>query len=78
MKTKTKKKNLGRVYFQLNYVVDLDNQNMVEHAKTALWEDIMSMFKYNEIHNCIGVKKDSKAKEKDIPEFLLDDGDYMD
>lgn len=75
---KTKKKNLGKVYFELEYVVDLDNPDMVQHAKTALWEDIMSMFKYDEIHNCIGVKEDKKAKEKDIPEFLLDDGDYLD
>lgn len=78
MKTKTKKKNLGRVYFELDYVVDLDNPHMVEHAKQCIYEDVMTAYKYDEVQNYISVKEDKKAKAKDIPEFLLDDGDYMD
>ena len=61
---------LGRVYFNLSYVVDMDDQEMVEQAKEAIYEDIMSALKYNEIDSYIDLKLDKKAKVKDIPEFL--------
>lgn len=72
-----KTKKLGRVYFELNYVVDLNDPGMVDHARTCLYEDIMSMLKYDEIYNCIGVREDETAKEEDIPEFLLDTGEFV-
>lgn len=61
---------LGRVYFNLSYVVDMNNQEMVEQAKEAIYEDIMSALKYNEIDSYIELKLDKKAKAKDIPDFL--------
>lgn len=69
-----KTKKLGRVYIELDYVVDLEDQNMVDHARTCIYEDICSMIKYDEIFNCIGVREDKDAKEEDIPEFLLNGG----
>ena len=68
-----KTKKLGRVYFELNYVVDLNDLGMVDHARTSLYEDIMSMLKYDEIYNCIEVREDETAKEEDIPGFFLED-----
>lgn len=64
------KVKLGRVYFNLSYVVDMNNQEMVEQAKETIYEDIMSALKYNEIDSYIDLKLDKKAKVKDIPEFL--------
>lgn len=65
------KKRLGRVYLELEYVVDLDDENMVERAKTCFYENFMSLVKYDEVFNRIGVREDKDAKEEDIPEFLL-------
>jgi hypothetical protein len=63
---------LGKVKIQLEYVVDLDNQDMVDYAKIAIYEDVMNAIKYDEIHNYIEVIEDKTAKESDIPEFLIE------
>lgn len=70
MKTK---KRLGKVYLNIEYVVDLDNESMVDHAKDAVYEDFMSAYKFDEIHHWIKVKEDKRLKEDDIPEFLLEE-----
>lgn len=64
-------KKLGRVYFNLSYVVDMNNLEMVENAREAIYEDIMSAIKYGEVNSYIAMKSDKKARVKDIPEFLL-------
>jgi hypothetical protein len=64
---------LGRVIFDLGYVVDLENQEMVDHAKDCIYEDIMSAIKYNEVHNYLEVVEAPDASEGDIPEFLIED-----
>jgi hypothetical protein len=64
------KKRYGRVLMKLSYVVDLDNQAMINEAKDCLYEDFMSIHKYNELAEWIEVKEDKTAKESDIPEFL--------
>jgi hypothetical protein len=66
-----KKPRLGRVIFDLGYVVDLDNDDMVTQAKEFVYEDIMSAFKYDEVFNYIEVVEAPDAKESEIPEFLL-------
>lgn len=64
---------LGKVIVGHGYVVDLDNQDMVDHAREALYEDIMSMVKYDEVSHCISIIKNSKGlSENDIPEFLME------
>ena len=47
---------------------------MVASAQYALYEDIMSMVKYNEIGNTIGIIGNCKGlSENDIPEFLREE-----
>jgi hypothetical protein len=62
--------NIGRVHFELEYFVDLNDESMVEHAKTCLYEDIMSLVKYNEVFDHIGVQESSEHSYEDIAEFL--------
>jgi hypothetical protein len=55
-----------------SYVVDLDNEEMVERAKTCAYEDIMNAVKYNEVGNLLSVVEDAALKAEDIPEFLTE------
>jgi hypothetical protein len=66
------KPKLGIVKFHLEYVVDLSNEEMVDHAKEAIHEDIMYMVKYNNVYNHISVEKSKFKKISDIPDFLKD------
>jgi hypothetical protein len=68
-----RKKKIGIVKLSLDYVVDLDNYDMVEHAKDALYEDIWTAIKYNEINDYISVEISKDKTEKDIPEFLKEE-----
>lgn len=61
---------LGRVIINMNYVVDLDNPQMVEEAKSSVYEDIMNAVKYNELSFYIDIVEDNTAKEGEIPEWL--------
>ena len=65
---------LGRVQITNGYVVDLDNENMVQEAKDALFEDFSnSILKYPvEFDFLIEFKEESGLTEEDIPEFLKD------
>jgi len=64
---------LGKVFIDVGYVVDLENEEMVQHAMDAIYEDVMNMVKYNELHNAIEVKDVDDANEGDIPEFLTEE-----
>jgi len=66
---------IGRVYFCLEYFVDLNDSDMVEHAKDSLWDDINSLVKHNEVYQCIGVQETPEHSYDDIPEFLRHDGE---
>ena len=59
----------------LEYVVDLDNEEMVNYAKDAMYEHIMQMVKednfYNLIEHC-ECEEDPTLTEDDIPEFLVE------
>jgi len=63
---------LGRICVDLNYIVDIDNDEMVRHATEALYEDLMQGIKYGDLVNWIRVSEDKNATEDMIPEFLLD------
>ena len=58
-----------------SYVVDLDNEEMVERAKTCAYEDIMMAVKHNEVGNIISVEEVPGLDPSDIPEFLKDEED---
>jgi len=63
---------LGRVTLDINYIVDMDNEDMVKHAIESLYEDLMQGVKYGNITDWIDVVEDKNATEDMIPEFLLD------
>jgi hypothetical protein len=63
---------LGRICVDLNYIVDIDNDEMVRHATEALYEDLMQGIKYGDLGNWIRVSEDKNATEDMIPEFLLE------
>ena len=64
---------LGRICVDLNYIVDMDNDEMVRHATEALYEDLMQGIKYGDLANWIRISEDKDAKEEMIPEFLLEE-----
>ena len=64
---------LGRVCIEHSYIVDLDNQDMVDEAKDALFTDIMSAHNYQELGQMIKVVNAPDADEGDIPEFLMEE-----
>jgi hypothetical protein len=61
---------LGRVEFKISYVVDLENENMVDEARQCVFEDVMTAVKYDEVDKNIDIVEDSTADAEDIPEFL--------
>ena len=73
-----KKMRLGKIVFDMGYVVDLDNPEMIEHAQECIYEDIMNAVKYDEISSWMEIIDAPDANEGDIPEFLLDEEDLDD
>lgn len=64
---------IGRVHFCLEYFVDLNDNDMVEHAKDSLWDDIHSLVKHEEIYQCIGVEESPEHTYEDIADFLKEE-----
>ncbi len=64
---------LGRIYLDLNYIVDMDYEDMVRHATEDIYEDLMQGIKYGDLANWIRINEDKDAKEEMIPEFLLEE-----
>jgi len=63
---------LGKVFFKIEYVIDLENSEMYEDAKEAIYEDIQEAIKNNELNSYIDFKEDSNLNEKDIHSFLIE------
>lgn len=70
------KKRLGKVQFHFEYVVDLDDKDMVHRAMELLYDDLQVIFKHDEEYNYIEVIEDDSLTEDMIPDYLLDD-DYL-
>ena len=68
---------LGRVQINVGYVVNLDNQDMVDHAKQALVQDITDACIKNtreSIDTWISIDNDSgRYREEDIQTILRED-----
>ena len=68
---------LGRVTIEHGYVVDLDNEEMVEQAICCVYEDLLQAYKSNEIEHWIGKEEADRFNpaysEDDIPDFLIED-----
>ena len=67
-----------KVTLDLYYVVRAGDDDMIQHAKECLYEDIMNIVKYDELFGAITVEDAPEAKEEDIPEFLLEDPESED
>lgn len=61
-----------RLTLDLGYVVRAGDDQMIQHAKEAFYEDIMNAVKYDELFDWIDVVDAPEATEADIPEFLLE------
>jgi hypothetical protein len=61
----------GRVIVNLDYPVDLDDQEMVDQAISCLVEDIKNAIKYGEdVSLWLTTIEDYDIHESDIPSFL--------
>lgn len=69
-----KPQKMVKLIIDLGYVVPENDQEMINEAKSCFYEDLMSFYKYNEVFDAIKVVEAPKATEKDIPEFLLNQG----
>jgi hypothetical protein len=69
-------KNLARLVIDLSYVVDINDPDMIEHARAAIYEDVCNLIKTDELAEAITLQEvDDTLTEADIPEFLLEDQD---
>lgn len=62
-----------RLIIDLGYVVPEGDDEMIQRAKECFYEDIMNMYKYDEIFDAIDIVDALDATEADIPEFLLEE-----
>ncbi len=62
----------GTISFKREYVVDLDDEDMVAHAKESVYEDVMNSVKHDSLFGEIEIDTDSPCSENDIPDFLLE------
>jgi hypothetical protein len=60
-----------RVQLSASYVVYADDADMIEEAKSALYEYLMNAVKYDELHHWITVVDAPTATEDEIAGFLL-------
>jgi len=62
----------GRVTFSVSYVVDLDDEEMVDEAREMLAEDVQDVIRYRESWAAIDVAPDATATEADIHDYLIE------
>lgn len=62
-----------RLIIDLGYVVRAGDDEMIQRAKTAFYEDIMCAYKFDEAWDHITMVEAPDATEADIPEFLLEE-----
>lgn len=70
---------MGRVVFKAEYPVDLANGEMIEHARTPLYDDLFNLFVKTpdhgeEFESYISTVEDPSLTEGDIPEWLATTG----
>ena len=66
-------KKYQRLIIDLGYVVRAGDDEMIQRAKTAFYEDIMCAYKFDEAWDHITMVDATDATEADIPEFLLEE-----
>lgn len=63
---------MGRLEFSIDYVVDLDNKDMVRHAIQAMIDDLNELVKGDELEEYINEVEDDTLSVDDIHEFLTE------
>ena len=71
--TKRKRKKYARLVVDLGYVVDPNNDEMVQNAHECIYEDLMNAYKYGDLYDCIKMVDSPGSTKKDIPQFLLEE-----
>ena len=66
------KTRLGKVVIDVGYVVDLDNERMVQQATDALYADMIHAYQYDEMSGWITTVVTGGLLESDIHDFLLE------
>lgn len=66
-------KRLGRVELKISYVVDLDDQYMIDRAIEALGSDAFTAVRFREIDDKVDIIEDPNLTEAEIPSFLLEE-----
>jgi hypothetical protein len=71
---------LGKVRLNLEYTVDTENQEMVDHAISALYDDIHNLVKTATLNDAVIVDTDlsETLDPDDIPAFLKEDDEEKD
>ena len=67
---------VGRVFLNIEYFVDLDNEEMVQAAKKFIREDVDDMVKYNEYKGYIEREElflDSSCITQSLAEMFAED-----
>ena len=65
----------GRVTFSISYVVDLDDEEMIDEAREMVAEDVAAAIRHTELDAWIDVEHDADATEADIVDYLLESRD---
>jgi len=70
---------LGKVKFEMSYVVDLEDEEMVERAKQILAQDVIDMIRTNggnPVKNSLVLSEEPDATVDDIEDCVLEDKPY--
>ena len=72
----TPSKRIGTVTLSRQYVVDLDDEDMVQQAKECIYEDLVQLLVKNagleEFYEALDVKPDETLTEDDIDDYLAE------
>ena len=65
---------LGKLSYTIAYVVDLDDEDMVQHAREAIREDLEAAYKHDEFDKGIKIDENNSDLTEDmIDSFLTED-----
>lgn len=74
-----KKRRIGTITLGVKYTVDLNDKEMVEHAKECFYDDlyeaIVKTSDREAFESMLVTKRDQKLKWKDVDQFLREDAE---
>jgi len=59
-----------RVQLSMSYLVPADNEEVINSAKDALYDDMMAAYKNDTLGSCLEVVPAPDATSDNVPEFL--------